>query len=151
MAVSAHIGWHGYYFDPRSCGERECGAANQADGHSVLAVRGTFPVAIHADSELQSQARYLARGTCRLPASLRRQIATLHIRRYRPIHEYRFDRRRGPSPGRPSIRTASERSPGSLYGNIKNDYDDYLGTGVPLRNNAELRSFIARYTYRVDG
>ena len=37
------------------------------------------------------------------------------------------------------------------YGNIKNDYDDYLGTGVPLRNNAELRSFIARYTYRIQG
>jgi outer membrane protein assembly factor BamA len=38
---------------------------------------------------------------------------------------------------------------GLMYGNIKNDYDDYLGTGVPLRNNAELRSFIARYTYRI--
>jgi hypothetical protein len=37
------------------------------------------------------------------------------------------------------------------YGNIKNDYDDYLGTGVPLRNEAELRSFVARYTYRVTG
>lgn len=35
------------------------------------------------------------------------------------------------------------------FGNIKNDYDDYLGTGVPLKNEAELRSFIARYTYRV--
>jgi len=32
---------------------------------------------------------------------------------------------------------------GLMYGNIKNDYDDYLGTGVPLRNNAELRSLIA--------
>jgi len=40
---------------------------------------------------------------------------------------------------------------GVTYGNIKNDYDDYLGTGVPLRNNAELRSFIARYLYRVSG
>ena len=40
---------------------------------------------------------------------------------------------------------------GLVYGNIKNDYDDYLGTGVPLRNNAELRQFIARYTYRVKG
>src|SRR4029077_12402656 len=40
---------------------------------------------------------------------------------------------------------------GLMYGNIKNDYDDYLGTGVPLRNNAELRSLIARYTYRVTG
>lgn len=38
-----------------------------------------------------------------------------------------------------------------LYGNIKNDYDDYLGTGVPLRNEATLKSFIARYTYRVKG
>lgn len=37
------------------------------------------------------------------------------------------------------------------YGNIQNDYDDYLGTGVPLKNEAELRSFIARYTYRVTG
>ena len=37
------------------------------------------------------------------------------------------------------------------YGNIKNDYDDYLGTGVPLRNEAELRSLVARYTYRVSG
>ena len=38
---------------------------------------------------------------------------------------------------------------GLLYGNIKNDYADYLGTGVPLQNNAEMRSFIARYTYRI--
>jgi hypothetical protein len=37
------------------------------------------------------------------------------------------------------------------YGNIKNDYDDYLGTGVPLKSDAELRSLIARYTYRVHG
>jgi hypothetical protein len=40
---------------------------------------------------------------------------------------------------------------GLLYGNVKNDYDDYLGTGVPLKNEATLRSFIARYTYRVTG
>jgi len=37
------------------------------------------------------------------------------------------------------------------YGNIKNDYDDYLGTGVPLKNDAELKSVIGRYTYRVKG
>ena len=37
------------------------------------------------------------------------------------------------------------------FGNIKNDYDDYLGTGVPLRNEAELHSLIARYTYRMTG
>jgi hypothetical protein len=38
-----------------------------------------------------------------------------------------------------------------MAGNIKNDYDDYLGTGVPLRSNVELRSLISRYLYRVGG
>ncbi len=38
-----------------------------------------------------------------------------------------------------------------MYGNIKNDYDDYLGTGVPLKSNVELRSLITRYLYRVKG
>jgi outer membrane protein assembly factor BamA len=38
-----------------------------------------------------------------------------------------------------------------MYGNVKNDYDDYLGTGVPLKNDAELKSFIGRYTYRFSG
>lgn len=37
------------------------------------------------------------------------------------------------------------------FGNVKNDYDDYLGTGIPLQNEATLKSFIARYTYRVHG
>jgi hypothetical protein len=40
---------------------------------------------------------------------------------------------------------------GVLYGYVKNDYDDYLGTGVPLKSNAELGSAIARYLYRVKG
>jgi outer membrane protein assembly factor BamA len=40
---------------------------------------------------------------------------------------------------------------GLAYGKIKNDYDDFLGTGVPLHNDAELKSLIARYTYRVQG
>ena len=38
-----------------------------------------------------------------------------------------------------------------MYGYVKNDYSDYLGTGVPLQSNGELRSFIARYLYRVHG
>jgi hypothetical protein len=37
------------------------------------------------------------------------------------------------------------------YGNVKNDYSDYLGTGIPLKNDAELQSLIVRYTYRVSG
>jgi len=40
---------------------------------------------------------------------------------------------------------------GLLYGYVKNDYNDYLGTGVPLKSNAELRSFITRYLHRVKG
>jgi len=38
---------------------------------------------------------------------------------------------------------------GLLYGYIKNDYSDYLGSGVPLQSNTELKSFVARYQFRV--
>jgi len=38
---------------------------------------------------------------------------------------------------------------GLVYGNAKNDYSDYLGTGVPLQSNGEVRQFIGRYLYRV--
>jgi outer membrane protein assembly factor BamA len=38
-----------------------------------------------------------------------------------------------------------------VYGYVKNDYNDYLGTGIPLRSNGEMKSFIARYQYRVHG
>lgn len=40
---------------------------------------------------------------------------------------------------------------GIMYGYVKNDYSDYLGTGVPLQSNGELKSFIGRYTYRIKG
>jgi len=40
---------------------------------------------------------------------------------------------------------------GMMYGYVKNDYADYLGTGVPLRSNAEVKGVIGRYTYRVGG
>jgi len=36
-------------------------------------------------------------------------------------------------------------------GNIRNDYDDFLGTGVPLKSNDELRALFARYMYRFWG
>jgi hypothetical protein len=36
-------------------------------------------------------------------------------------------------------------------GNVKNDYSDYLGTGVPLQSDNELRAFATRYLYRVKG
>lgn len=40
---------------------------------------------------------------------------------------------------------------GLVYGYVKNDYSDYLGTGVPLQSNAEVRGFITRYLYRLNG
>ena len=36
-------------------------------------------------------------------------------------------------------------------GRIKNDYDDYLGTGVPLKSEDNIRSVLARYLYRFKG
>lgn len=36
-------------------------------------------------------------------------------------------------------------------GSIKNDYDDYLGTGEPLKTNDELRALVGRYLHRVYG
>ena len=40
---------------------------------------------------------------------------------------------------------------GMVYGYIKNDYSDYLGTGVPLQSNSDVKGIIARYTHRVHG
>jgi hypothetical protein len=36
-------------------------------------------------------------------------------------------------------------------GYINNDYDDYLGTGQPLKTNDDLRGVAGRYIYRVGG
>lgn len=36
-------------------------------------------------------------------------------------------------------------------GNIRNDYDDYLGSGVPLKTNDELKALVGRYLYRTYG
>ena len=36
-------------------------------------------------------------------------------------------------------------------GTIHNDYDDYLGTGMPLKTTDELNFQVARYSYRVYG
>ena len=39
----------------------------------------------------------------------------------------------------------------AVLGQIKNDYDDYLGTGQPLKTEDDLKAFVARYLYRVKG
>jgi hypothetical protein len=36
-------------------------------------------------------------------------------------------------------------------GNIKNDYDDFLGTGMPLKSEDHLRALALRYQYRIWG
>ena len=37
----------------------------------------------------------------------------------------------------------------AVGGLIRNDYDDFLGTGAPLKSEDHLRSFVGRYLYRV--
>jgi hypothetical protein len=37
----------------------------------------------------------------------------------------------------------------AVGGRIRNDYDDFLGTGVPLKSEDRIRSFVTRYLYRV--
>ena len=39
----------------------------------------------------------------------------------------------------------------TVFGYIKNDYDDYLGTGQPLKTNDDLKAVAGRYLYRVTG
>ena len=39
----------------------------------------------------------------------------------------------------------------AAFGNIKNDYQDYLGTGQPLKTNDDLRAVAARYLFRAGG
>ena len=39
----------------------------------------------------------------------------------------------------------------AVLGLIKNDYDDYLGTGQPLKTDDDLRAFAGRYLFRVKG
>lgn len=39
----------------------------------------------------------------------------------------------------------------AVAGLIRNDYDDYLGTGVPLRTDDDLRAIGGKYLYRVGG
>ena len=38
-----------------------------------------------------------------------------------------------------------------VFGLIKNDYEDYLGTGQPLQTDDDLKSVAARYLFRVTG
>jgi hypothetical protein len=39
----------------------------------------------------------------------------------------------------------------AVGGRIRNDYDDYLGSGMPLRSEDHLRAFGGRYLYRATG
>src|SRR4029453_5832347 len=39
----------------------------------------------------------------------------------------------------------------TVFGHIKNDYEDYLGTGEPLKTEDDLKTVAARYLFRVKG
>ena len=36
----------------------------------------------------------------------------------------------------------------AVFGHIENDYDDYLGTGQPLKTEDDLKAFVGRYLFR---
>jgi len=40
---------------------------------------------------------------------------------------------------------------GAVAGLIRNDYDDYLGTGIPLKTDDDMRALFTRYLYRLSG
>jgi len=39
----------------------------------------------------------------------------------------------------------------AAFGHIENDYDDYLGTGQPLKTDDDLKAVVSRYLFRVKG
>jgi len=39
----------------------------------------------------------------------------------------------------------------AVFGEIKNNYDDYLGTGQPLKTEDTLKAFVSRYLFRAKG
>ena len=39
----------------------------------------------------------------------------------------------------------------AAFGQIKNDYEDYLGTGQPLKTDDDLKALAARYLFRATG
>jgi hypothetical protein len=39
----------------------------------------------------------------------------------------------------------------AAFGHIKNDYDDYLGTGQPLKTEDDLKALAGRYLFRMNG
>ena len=39
----------------------------------------------------------------------------------------------------------------TVFGHIENDYDDYLGTGQPLKTEDDLKAVVARYLFRAKG
>ena len=39
----------------------------------------------------------------------------------------------------------------AAFGEIKNDYDDYLGTGQPLKTEDDFRGVVGRYLFRLTG
>src|SRR3954462_1518933 len=53
---------------------------------------------------------------------------------------------------RPSFGAAPHRIAAVVaFGYVKNNYDDYLGTGEPLKTNDDLKAVIGRYLFRVKG
>ena len=119
-------------------------AAGRGGEGSALAV------AAGADVLVEPETRHRSRWTGRLHARLRSREPRVALRRDLPVHIHRlqiFSAFARTSSGADHHRIVLI----AAFGLIKNDYDDYLGTGQPLKTDDDLKALAGRYLFRVKG
>jgi hypothetical protein len=99
---------------------------------------------------VESETRYRTRRTGRLHARLRSGKPGVALRRDVPVHLHALTDLQRICPHVVWRRSPSYRAD-TAFGLIKNDYDDYLGTGQPLKTEDDLKALAARYLFRATG
>ena len=105
-------------------------------------------MAVAADVLQQPEARHLGRCDGRLHHEVRSAVPGVDLWRQRAIHLHRLCDR-GPVRSTSFFGRSTPAHVGAIGGRIKNDYDDFLGSGQPLKSEDNIRSIFARYLYRV--
>ena len=111
---------------------------------------GAVAMAAGANVLVESKTRYRIRRTGRLHARLRSGKPGVALRRDVPVHVHAltdFSAFARTSSGADHHRIVLI----AAFGLIKNDYEDYLGTGQPLKTDDDLKAFAARYLFRAKG
>ena len=107
-----------------------------------------FALAFAADVLKQSEARYIGRA---LAGYVRKFDSQSQVSIFGVSAQYTStDSATAVVFGRTSFDADQHRvNVIAIGGRIRNDYDDFIGTGVPLKSEDHIRSFGARYLYRV--